>query len=119
MVVTELTRGPFSGHRGPVASGDSQLAKHLAQLPADIEETETLFQLEFRRMRFGHAAEKVRERVSETTWQCFWRTTGENQPVKKVAEQLGSTAGAVRVARCRVLAKIREEIATNPLEDEQ
>ncbi|MEZ6090023.1 MAG: sigma-70 family RNA polymerase sigma factor [Pirellulaceae bacterium] len=118
-VITELTRGPFSGNRGPVASGDSQAAKELEQFPDAVEETKTLFRLEYRRMRFQHAAEIIREQVSESTWQCFWLTAAENRPVKEVAQQVGKSVGAVRVARCRVLAMIREEVANNPLEDEE
>lgn len=119
MVVTELTRGPFSGNRGPVGSGDSQVAKWLDQVPVAAEETETLFRLEYRRLRFQQAADKIRKQVSETSWQCFWLTAAEGHSVKEVADRLGKSVGAVRVAKCRVLAMVREEIANNPLEDEE
>lgn len=119
LVITELTRGPFSGNRGPVASGDSEVAKLLQQVPEATEETQSLFRLEYRRVRFQQAAETVRDQVSESAWQCFELTTTENRETKDVAEQLGISIGAVRVARCRVLARIREQIASDPLEDEQ
>lgn len=119
LVITELTRGPYSGNRGPVASGDSEVAKLLDQVPEAAEETQSLFRLEYRRIRFQQAAEKVREQVSDTAWQCFELTTTENRSTKDVAQQLGTSVGAVRVARCRTLAKIQKEVANDPLEDEQ
>lgn len=117
LVVNELTRGPFSGNREPVATGDSEIANHLAQTPAETDDTATLFRLEYRRARFQQTASKLRKRFSEATWQCFWLTSTENRSDKEVAQQLGKSAGAVRVARCRVLAKIREEIADDPSEE--
>ncbi|GAA4453124.1 sigma-70 family RNA polymerase sigma factor [Novipirellula rosea] len=119
LVVTELTRGPFSGRRGPVATGDSEVIRQLEQVADADEETTAIFRLEYQRVRFQMAAEKVREQISETTWMCFWLTSVKHRSVKEIAEELGRSVGAVRVARCRVLTKIREEIAYDPLESEE
>ena len=119
LVVTELTRGPFSGRRGPVATGDSKVARQLEQVADADEETTAIFRLEYRRIRFQQAAEKIRNQFSETTWICFWLTSVKQRSVKEIAEELGRSVGAVRVARCRVLTKIREEIANDPLENEE
>lgn len=116
LVVNQLTRGPFSGRRGPIGSGDSDVQKLLNQTPELDDQTATLFQLEYRRARFQQAADKVRNQFSDATWQCFWLTSVENQPAERVAAALGKTPGAVRVARCRVLAKIRQETQTDTTE---
>ncbi|TWU04054.1 sigma-70 family RNA polymerase sigma factor [Neorhodopirellula pilleata] len=113
LVVNQLTRGPFSGQRGPIGSGNSDVQKFLSQAPAPGDQTATLFQLEYQRTRFQQAATKVKDQFSESTWQCFWLTSVENQSAEQVASSIGKTAGAVRVARCRVLAKIREETQTD------
>lgn len=61
------------------------------------------------RMRlFQWAAEKVRVDFRETTWQAFWETAVENRPPKDVASQLGLSVGAAHIAKCRVLARIRD-----------
>lgn len=44
------------------------------------------------------------------TWQMFWRVTAEGQAVKDVAADFGVTPGAVRVAKSRVLQRLREEL---------
>ncbi|GAA4453111.1 sigma-70 family RNA polymerase sigma factor [Novipirellula rosea] len=116
LVVNQLTRGPFSGRRGPIGSGDSDIQKLLAQVPAADDQTATLFRLEYRRVRFQQAAGRVRNQFSDSVWQCFELTAIENQSAELVANALGKTPGAVRVARCRVLAKIREEIHSDDSE---
>lgn len=110
LVVNQLTRGPFSGKRGPIGSGDSDVQKWLSEIPARHNETATLFRLEYRRIRFQQAADEVRDQFGHSTWQCFWLTSVEDQSATDVAKALGKSPGAVRVARCRVLAAIRQAI---------
>ena len=45
------------------------------------------------------------------TWQAFWRTAVDNLPAREVAGELGMTVGAVYMAKSRVLARIRQELA--------
>jgi RNA polymerase sigma-70 factor (ECF subfamily) len=52
----------------------------------------------------------IRDEFEERTWQAFWRTAVENQAAPEVASDLAMTAGAVRVAKCRVLRRLREEL---------
>ena len=49
----------------------------------------------------------VRAEVTETTWLAFHRTTLEDQPAKRVAEDLGISVNAVLIARSRVLTRLR------------
>jgi RNA polymerase sigma-70 factor (ECF subfamily) len=44
-------------------------------------------------------------------WQAFWETSvvGASPPV--AGQKLAMSAGAVRVAKCRVLARLREVVA--------
>lgn len=51
----------------------------------------------------------IRNDFEESTWQAFWRTTVENQSATEVGRDLAMAAGAVRQAKCRVLARLREE----------
>lgn len=102
LVVNHLTRG-----RGPIGTGDSNVARILAQQPQPNDETATLFRLEYRRTCFRQAAEIAKTEFREPTWDAFWLTAVELQSIASVAERLGKSQGAVRVARCRVLDRIR------------
>ena len=52
----------------------------------------------------------IRGEFEERTWQAFYRVTVEGQAAKDVAEDLGVTPSAVRLAKSRVLRRLREEM---------
>jgi RNA polymerase sigma-70 factor (ECF subfamily) len=52
----------------------------------------------------------VRNEFESRTWDAFWRTAVEGQPVAEVAKELGITANAVYLAKSRVLRRLREEL---------
>ena len=106
LVVNHLTR-----RRGPVGTGDSHVARFLAEHPDAGNETATLFRLEYRRIRFQEAAAVARNEFHDSTWNAFWMTAVGLQSIQSVAAQLGRSEGAVRVARCRVLNRIREIVS--------
>jgi RNA polymerase sigma-70 factor (ECF subfamily) len=64
--------------------------------------------MEYRRELFRFAAARVRAAVRPATWQAFWRTSVLEEPVERVACDLEMTAGAVYIARCRVLQRLKE-----------
>ena len=64
---------------------------------------------------FHRAAERVREEVQPGTWQAFWETAVVGTPAADAAKKLKMEVGAVRVAKCRVLARLR--VALNELEE--
>ncbi|MEM7314700.1 MAG: sigma-70 family RNA polymerase sigma factor [Planctomycetota bacterium] len=101
LVVNHLTRC-----RGFVGTGDSQVARLLAQHPYQ-NDTATLFRLEYRRARFQQAVLIARTEFHEATWQAFWLTAVDHRSISSVAKELNKSEGAVRVARCRVLARLR------------
>ncbi len=51
----------------------------------------------------------VRQEVEPATWAAFAGTALDGRPTAEVAADLGMTPAAVRVARCRVLARLRAE----------
>mgnify|MGYP001954816358 CR=1 FL=1 len=106
LVVNHLTR-----RKEPNGSGDSKIQQLLSQKPQKDDPTESLFQLEYRRARFQQAASIVRSEFTEPTWTAFWLTAVELQSIQIVAEKLGKSQGAVRVARCRVLDRIRVAVS--------
>jgi RNA polymerase sigma-70 factor (ECF subfamily) len=44
------------------------------------------------------------------TWRACWEHVAEGRPAAEVAAELGMTEGAVYVARCRVLRRLRSEL---------
>lgn len=105
LVINFLTRG-----KETPGSGDSAVQHLLHQTPSGDDETQTLFLIQRQREVFRWAADRIRSQFSESTWQAFWLSGVESEPIEAVARRLGKSPGAVRIARCRVLAKLREEV---------
>ena len=93
-----------------LGTGDSRVAWILEQQRAPADDGSNGFDLEYRRETFRRAAERVREAVSETTWQAFWLTSVAGRPVAEVAHQLGMSVGSVYIARSRVMARLRDVV---------
>jgi RNA polymerase sigma-70 factor (ECF subfamily) len=51
----------------------------------------------------------VKGRVRPETWTAFWRTAIEKEPAGQVARSLGTSVGAVYMAKQRVARMLREE----------
>ena len=71
---------------------------------ADPEEAEALRRL------FLRGLDLIRGEFEERTWQAFWRTAVEGRAPRDVAVEMSMTSGAVRVAKSRVLQRLREEL---------
>lgn len=93
------------------ASGGTSFFGHLGQFSESAETTDQLMRLEHRRVLFRWAADRIQAVVKPATWQAFWLTAVDEKSVEEVASQLGLTTGAVYIARSRVLAKMRDEVA--------
>lgn len=77
---------------------------------ADGPETDE-FDRELRRVLFHLASEQVRGEVRPQTWQAFWEVAVTGTSVAEAAIKLGMTGGAVRVAKCRIIARLGEIVA--------
>ena len=109
LMINFLTRRKYQ----PLSNGQSfseLLELHPAAVELDADVTRE-FDLEYRRELFWLAADRVRNQVRQNTWDAFRLTALEEQSVASVARQLGMSDGAVLVARCRVLARLRTIVA--------
>lgn len=99
--------------RQPQAAGGSTFQQQLQEIPLSemggegsvvpnpsVEETDGVFR---------RAVELVRSEFAERTWQAFWRVVIDGQSPADVAAELGISAGAVYVAKSRVLRRCRTE----------
>ena len=58
---------------------------------------------------YRRALELVRAEFEERTWQAFWLTAIEGREAPAAAAELGMSPVAVRIAKSRVLARLRAE----------
>lgn len=65
----------------------------------------------------ARALELVRESTAEKTWQMFWKSTVEEIPPSEIAKQFDVTTAAVRVAKQRVLKRLRDMMVDEFNED--
>jgi RNA polymerase sigma-70 factor (ECF subfamily) len=91
-------------------SGDSATHRLLDEQPAPAEDA-AAWDVEHERRLFAWAAEQVRGQVREATWQAFWQTAMEGRPGKEVAAALGLSLAAVRLAKSRVVVRLRAVVA--------
>jgi RNA polymerase sigma-70 factor (ECF subfamily) len=97
--------------REPGAVGGTDAQARLAQLPAPAEpDSGSAVPDHAERGLFFRLLESIRAEFEERTWQAFWRTAVAGQMPRDVAVDLGMTPGAVRVAKSRVLHRLREEL---------
>ena len=110
-ITRNLTLNFLTRDRSCKGSGDTEMQLLLQQQPDVDEQTVTWFQLERRREIFQWAAKRVQKRFQPDTWKAFTLTGIGETSIEDAAKQLGKTAGAIRIARCRVLAQLQEEIS--------
>lgn len=58
---------------------------------------------------YRRALELIRSEFEERTWQAFWLSAVEGRDTAAVAAELGMSPVAVRIAKSRVLARLRAE----------
>ena len=96
--------------RQPQAGGGSGIFAELEAVAdpavADPPEVDPPSELEALRRR---ALELVRGQVEERTWRAFWLTAIEGHASAEVAASLGVSATTVRMAKSRVLHRLKEQ----------
>ena len=106
----ELRDALARGKRHPAGSGDTGVGQWIQQQP-DPTDADALWDAEYERCRLDWAAQRVCAQVEPATWQAFWQTAVEGQPAEAVAQALQMSVGAVYIAKSRVIARLRKEIA--------
>jgi RNA polymerase sigma-70 factor (ECF subfamily) len=106
-------------HRGQAqreqATGGTNAALLLAELPEEMPEPTVTDggRLEINSL-LHRALERVQQQVEPKTWQAFWRVVVLEQDTAQVSADLGMTKVSVRVAKSRVLKRLRDELGESP-----
>ena len=103
-ITKALTRRPRDAATGSTSMVD------LLEAQPDPQETTAEILAEARKELVRWATEQIRSEFSEATWNAFWRTAIEGVPIAEVAKSTGRSAGAVYVARYRVIARLKEKV---------
>jgi RNA polymerase sigma-70 factor (ECF subfamily) len=61
------------------------------------------------------ALERIRGQVHPQTWQAFWKVVVEGKTPEQAGEELAMRPGTVRVAKSRVLSRLRAELGDDYL----
>jgi RNA polymerase sigma-70 factor (ECF subfamily) len=96
----------------PAALGGTEAALRLHQTP-DPEAADHFLEAEDDLVFDGvllQALESIRDEFHQRTWQAFWGVTVEGRTAADVAADLKMQPGAVRVAKSRVLMRLRREL---------
>ncbi len=100
----------------PAAAGGTEATRHMQQVldavklgePPEWHDDALLSDL------LRRALASVRPEFHERTWQAFWGVVVEGRTSADVAADLDMSAGAVRVAKSRVLLRLRRELGDMP-----
>ena len=110
-----ITRSKVASHLRsrsgqPRAEGGSAALEQLHQAAADGQDSGTApVQIQRRLDDLGKLLHRIEGEFEESTWQAFWLTVVENKTSNEAAQALGISPGAVRIAKCRILNRLRTE----------
>jgi RNA polymerase sigma-70 factor, ECF subfamily len=97
--------------REPGGTGGTDAQIRLSSLPAEeSSDDDDSGGDQADRGLFRRALDLIRSEFEERTWSAFWLTAVEDRAPKEVAVELSMSPGAVRVAKSRVLRRLREEL---------
>lgn len=117
-----MTRNKLNDHfrksgREPRPMGGTEALHYLEQLPAALEQLSTTHgkptsptEMEIQQSLLGNALENVRPSFAEQTWKAFWMVVIDGRETSDVAKDLSMRPGTVRVAKSRVLKRLRLEL---------
>lgn len=94
----------------PQAAGDSSTGRLIAEQADDSDTTTDAWETEYQRRVAALAMQRIKGEFTENTWHAFWLTAVEGFAATEVAKRTGMSAGAIYVAKSRVLARLKEEV---------
>ncbi len=110
-----ITRNKVLDHfraqnREPRAAGGSEARVWWSRFPESKEMDRAQEGEERYDVLFHSALTLIKSEFQERTWLAFWRVVVEGRTPQAAALELNMSPGAVRVAKCRVLHRLRLEL---------
>ncbi len=111
-----ITRNKILDHfrktgREAHAAGGTEAQLRLTQTPDIDDELERdPDDLQAEHALYLRAIEMIRKDFKEENWQAFWRVVIDGKSATEVADELGMRPGTVRVAKSRVLKRLRQQL---------
>jgi RNA polymerase sigma-70 factor (ECF subfamily) len=100
--------------RQPHGAGGTAAKVRLSQVPEVVWDADGPEESALEHQLLHRALANIKDDFEERTWKAFWRVVVDGQPSPGVAQELGMSQGAVRVAKCRVLHRLRLELGDTP-----
>ncbi|MFO0863312.1 MAG: sigma-70 family RNA polymerase sigma factor [Gemmataceae bacterium] len=75
------------------------------------DELNAFWEAEYQKHLAGSALRLMQAEFQSSTWQACWEHLARGRPADEVGAELGMSAGAVRAATYRVLARLRQRLA--------
>lgn len=96
----------------PVAVGGTEAALHMQQIPDPnkFDDLPELFDDSLYDELLQRSLDAIRGEFHERTWQAFWRVVVEGRTAVDAGADLNMKPGAVRVAKSRILMRLRREL---------
>jgi RNA polymerase sigma factor (sigma-70 family) len=110
-VTRNKLRDFLARREGEAQGAGGTVAQDRLEAVASLDDEEAFIEGEYRRCLFDWAAKEIRGEFEETTWQAFWQTNVGGKSTQELAASLSISAGAVYIARSRVLARLRQKIS--------
>jgi RNA polymerase sigma-70 factor, ECF subfamily len=97
--------------RTPIAAGGTEMQRRIEDIAALPEEDEDdAAEQSAHRELFFRGLESIREQFEPRVWDAFWQVVVEERSVADVGQALNMRPGTVRVAKCRVLQRLRQQL---------
>ena len=100
--------------REPMAAGGSEARVLLDLVPQAMPTEAGQDDAQAEGQLLQRALEMIRTEFEPRTWEAFWQTAVEGRAAADVGADLGMSAGAVRVAKSRVLHRLRADLGDLP-----
>jgi RNA polymerase sigma-70 factor (ECF subfamily) len=75
-----------------------------------VDSVDLFEEAEYRSFLVKRALKLMQAEFQDQTWQACWKHIVEGRKAADVAQELGITANAVHIAKCRVIRRLREEL---------
>lgn len=98
------------GDRAPQVIGGTDFLDWLNQAPPPSSDDEHRAADEYRQEVFQWALRQIHGEFQPSTWEAFWQTSIENEPIERYARSSGMSPGAIYMARSRVMARLRTKV---------